>query len=193
MLRVSIVYASLYGHTVKQAEAIAGGVSLHADVTLWRLPEDGSMPDGMWPDLQAADAIVFGGPTYMGGPPWQFKKFADETSALWETQDWRDKLAGGFTTSATTVGDKGETLSYFITLANQHGMIWVSLGQASPNAKHHGPADMNWTGGNGGAMAIAPSDADPEDAPSGGDIASARAYGARIATLAAQFKSGKAV
>ncbi|MDF5806735.1 NAD(P)H-dependent oxidoreductase [Pseudomonas aeruginosa] len=26
-----------------------------------------------------ADAIVFGSPTYMGGPAWQFKKFADAT------------------------------------------------------------------------------------------------------------------
>ncbi|WP_175564229.1 flavodoxin family protein, partial [Pseudomonas aeruginosa] len=33
-----------------------------------------------------ADAIVFGSPTYMGGPAWQFKKFADATSKPWFVQ-----------------------------------------------------------------------------------------------------------
>ncbi|MFO6089736.1 flavodoxin family protein, partial [Pseudomonas aeruginosa] len=36
--------------------------------------------------LVEADAIVFGSPTYMGGPAWQFKKFADATSKLWFVQ-----------------------------------------------------------------------------------------------------------
>jgi NAD(P)H dehydrogenase (quinone) len=187
MTHVAIVYSSTYGHTSKQAEAVAEGAMESSEVSVWHLPEDGSMPDGIWDDLAGADAIVFGGPTYMGGPPWQFKKFADATSEIWVNRNWQDKLAGGFTTSATVNGDKGECMSYFITLANQHGMLWVSLGQASPNAKEHGPKDMNWTGGNGGAMAIAPSDATPAEAPGVGDLASARAYGARIAVLAARF------
>jgi NAD(P)H dehydrogenase (quinone) len=125
----------------------------------------------------------------MGGPPWQFKKFADATSDIWVTRDWQDKIAGGFTTSATVNGDKGETLAYFITLANQHGMLWASLGQTSPNDMAHGSSDMNWTGGNGGAMAIAPADASPGQAPSKGDLASAQAYGKRIAYLAGRFKT----
>ena len=189
MPRIAIVYASTYGHTARQAQAVIDGARDHADVSSWQLPEDGSLPDDIWEDLEAADAIIFGGPTYMGGPPWQFKKFADATSEIWLNRSWQDKLAGGFTTSASTVGDKGETLSYFITLANQHGMLWVSLGQVSPNEKKHGPKDMNWTGGNGGAMAIAPSDAAPETAPGEGDLASAFAYGARIAQLASRFKA----
>ncbi|HCE6610029.1 TPA: flavodoxin family protein [Pseudomonas aeruginosa] len=36
--------------------------------------------------LVEADAIVFGSPTYMGGPAWQFKKFADATSKPWFVQ-----------------------------------------------------------------------------------------------------------
>lgn len=187
MPQIAIVYASTYGHTARQAQAVIDGAKEHAEVSDWHLPEDGSMPVGLWESLDAADAIIFGGPTYMGGVPWQFKKFADATSEIWLNRAWQDKLAGGFTTSATVNGDKGETLSYFITLANQHGMLWVSLGQASPNEKKHGPKDMNWTGGNGGAMAIAPANASPQESPGEGDLASAYAYGARIAKLATRF------
>lgn len=187
MGHVALVYASPDGHTAQQADAMAHGAREVCEVSLWRLPVDGTTPAAMWDRLAQADAIVFGGPTYMGGPPWQFKKFADETSDIWVRRGWQDKLAGGFTTSATVNGDKGETLSYFITLANQHGMLWVSLGQGSPNASHHGPGDMNWTGGNGGAMAIAPSDLEAGQAPGAGDLASARAYGLRIAQLVQRF------
>ncbi|MEP5758657.1 MAG: flavodoxin family protein [Litoreibacter sp.] len=190
MVHTAIVYVSTYGHTSKQADAVALGAEEIGMVSRWQLDESGEMPSGIWDDLEQADAIIFGSPTYMGGPAWPFKKFADTTSEIWVNRSWQNKLAGGFTTSATVNGDKGETLSYFITLANQHGMLWVSLGQASPNLKADGPADMNWTGGNGGAMAIAPSDAGPDEAPSGGDLASAKAYGARIAELAKRFAGG---
>lgn len=191
MVRVALVYVSPYGHTALQAEAVATGASAHADVTKWALPVDGTFPDGIWEDLAQADAIIFGGPTYMGGAPWQFKKFADETAELWMSRGWQDKLAGGFTTSASTNGDKGETLTNFMTLANQHGMIWISLGQDSPNALEHGPADINWTGANGGAMAIARSDVGTDVPLPQGDVASAIAYGARIAKLAAVFRAGQ--
>lgn len=189
MVKVAVIYVSPDGHTAKQAKALGAGAETIAHVDMCQLPESGEIDQSVWDICAQADAIVFGGPTYMGGPPWQFKKFADATSDMWVERAWQDKLAGGFTTSATVNGDKGETLAYFITLANQHGMLWVSLGQASPNASRHGPEDMNWTGGNGGAMAIAPSDASPDSAPGKGDLASAQAYGARIAALARRFNS----
>ena len=40
-------------------------------------------PAGGWETLAAADAIIFGSPTYMGGASWQFKKFADASSKVW--------------------------------------------------------------------------------------------------------------
>ena len=36
--------------------------------------------------------IVFGAPTYMGGPSWQFKKFADASSKPWYHKVWRNKI-----------------------------------------------------------------------------------------------------
>ena len=89
---------------------------------------EGNMPDGSWDQVLSADAIVFGAPTYMGGPSWQFKKFADASSKPWFGKAWRNKLAAGFTNSATLNGDKFSTLAYFWTLSQQHGMLWAGMG-----------------------------------------------------------------
>ncbi len=62
MTKVAVVFHSGYGHTVKQAEAIAKG----ADGTLVTIDAEGQLTDAQWDILQAADAIVFGSPTYMG-------------------------------------------------------------------------------------------------------------------------------
>ena len=97
----------------------------------------------------------------MGGPAWQFKKFADASSKPWFTQNWKDKIAGGFTTSATVNGDKFSTIQYFITLSQQHGQIWCGVGLMAPNTKADGPEKMNWTGGYSGLLCIDISD--PKD------------------------------
>jgi NAD(P)H dehydrogenase (quinone) len=55
------------------------------------------------------------------------------------------------------------------------------------NAKANGPDDAGWTGGMTGALAIAPSDASPEEGAAKGDMETARLYGARIAELAAKL------
>lgn len=184
MARIEIIYFSGYGHTTKQAEAIFEGAKELGDAQLWPIPEDGVIDDTIWNALDAADAIIFGSPTYMGGPAWQFKRFADESSQRWFSRAWQNKYAGGFTNSASPVGDKGETINYFRTLAGQHGMLWVPLGQMPANTMVNGPSDLNWLGGSGGALAQSPSDSSPEQAPQPGDIASARDYGRRIAMIA---------
>ena len=189
MSTVAIVYFSGYGHTVKQAEALeAGAKSVKGTkVHVLRIDENGDLPDGGWDTLKASHAIVFGSPTYMGSAAWQFKKFADASSKPWFTQEWKNKVAGGFTTSATTNGDKGQTITQFVTLAMQHSMIWVGTGLQANNAKQHGPEDTNWTGGYTGALAIAPSDASPEEGAAKGDMETARLYGIRIAETAAKL------
>ena len=58
---------------------------------------EGLLSDDDWAALNAADAIVFGSPTYMGNVSWQFKRFADATSKAWFTRAWQDKLFAGFT------------------------------------------------------------------------------------------------
>ena len=193
MTRIGIVYYSGYGHTVKQAEAVAAGAASveGADVEVFRIDQDGNLPDGTFEKLAELDAIIYGSPTYMGGPAWQFKKFADATSKPWFTQVWKDKIAGGFTNSASVNGDKKSTLDYFFTLSQQHGQVWVGTGLLPSNTKAHGPDDVNWTAGFSGALAISPSDASPEEAPRKGDLETARVYGVRIAEAAQRWVRGK--
>jgi chromate reductase len=120
MSKIAIVFHSGYGHTKKMAESVAAG----AAGELVAIDAEGNLSDAQWATLLAADAIVFGSPTYMGSVSWQFKKFADASSKPWFTQLWKDKLAAGFTNSASMNGDKLSTLHYMFTLsaAAQHDL-----------------------------------------------------------------------
>lgn len=190
MSKVGIVYFSGYGHTKKQAEAVQAGAEsvTGAEVHLFSIPADGDLPDGSWDLLSEQDAIIYGSPTYMGGPAWQFKKFADASSKPWFVSAWKDKIAGGFTNSASVNGDKFSTINYFFTLSQQHGQIWVGTGLMPANKKENGPEDVNWTAGFAGALSISPSDASPEEAPGAGDLETARLLGQRIAEYAVKTR-----
>jgi NAD(P)H dehydrogenase (quinone) len=128
-----------------------------------------------WP---TADAIVFGSPTYMGTVSWQFKKFADASSKPWFGQKWKDKLAAGFTNSASMNGDKHSTLHYLMTLAMQHSMLWVGTGLMPSNSKAAKRDDVNYVASFAGAMASTPSDAGVDEMHAG-DLETARLFGAQ--------------
>ncbi|HMN72006.1 MAG TPA: flavodoxin family protein [Rhodoblastus sp.] len=190
MAKIAIVYFSGYGHTAKLAEAVEQGAASAAGATVetFRIDANGDLPEGALEKLAGVDAIVYGSPTYMGGPAWQFKKFADASSKSWFTQAWKDKIAAGFTNSASLNGDKAMTMSYFVTLAMQHGQIWVGTGLMPSNRKEHGPDDVNWTAGQTGLLAVSPSDASPEEAPRKGDLETARQFGKRVAEVAVKAR-----
>ena len=176
MSKIVIVYHSGYGHTKKVAEAVAEG----SGGTLLAIDAEGNLPEGGWEQLGAADAIIFGSPTYMGSVSWQFKKFADASSKPWFTQVWKNKLAAGFTNSATLNGDKLSTLHYFFTLSQQHSMLWVGTGMMPANSKAATRADINNVGSFSGLMTVSPSDASPDEMIAG-DIATAKKFGERVA------------
>ena len=90
-------------------------------------------------------------------------------------------MAGGFTVSANLSGDKLSTLQYFITLAMQQGMVWV--GQPAMN-----DGNINRIGSNSGVMAQVGPTSSAEEIPQG-DLDTAKAYGQRVAELAAKLKS----
>ncbi len=189
MTNVAIIYHSGYGHTGKQAEAVhAGATAADAFAELIAIDAEGNISDAAWPSLHAADAIVFGSPTYMGTVSWQFKKFADASSKPWFSQTWKDKIAAGFTNSASMNGDKLSTLHYMFTLAMQHGMIWVGTGLMPANSKAAQRNDINQLGSYAGAMAQSPSDSSPEEGPLPGDLETAKLFGKRIVETARQFK-----
>ena len=187
---IAILYFSGYGHTKKQAEAVEQGAKSAVGTTVSSLAIDkeGNLSDADWATLAEADAIIFGSPTYMGGPAWQFKKFADASSKPWFTQAWKDKIAAGFTNSASMNGDKLSTLHYLFTLSQQHSMIWVGTGLMPSNSKAATRNDINYVGSFSGAMSQSPSDSSPEEGPLPGDLETAKLFGKRVAETAAKFK-----
>lgn len=66
MPQIVVVYHSGYGHTQRVAQQVAEG----ANAQLLAIDAEGNLPEGGWETLNAADAIIFGTPTYMGGPSW---------------------------------------------------------------------------------------------------------------------------
>ncbi|AUT69808.1 MULTISPECIES: flavodoxin family protein [Paraburkholderia] len=189
MSRIIIVYHSGYGHTKKLAEAVlAGTLDGGADA---RMIAVGELDDAAWAELDTADALIFGAPTYMGGPSADFKKFADASSKPWFAQKWKDKVAAGFTNSGSMNGDKFSTIQYFITLAMQHGMIWAGMGMMPANTKAATRNDLNFIGGFAGLLSQSPADATPDEAPPPGDLDTAKVFGARIAAVTARWKAGQ--
>ena len=190
MASIAIVFHSGYGHTTKQAQAIEHGAAGVSGATAHPLPisAEGELPEGGWDALAAADAILFGSPTYMGGPSWQFKKFADASSKVWFSLGWKDKIAAGFTNSASMNGDKFNTITYFITLAMQQGMVWIGTGLMPANTKASTRDDVNYVAGFGGALSVSPSDSSPDEYPNKADLETARLLGHRVAEYAVKMR-----
>lgn len=183
MADLVVVYHSGYGHTQRMAQAVAQG----AGARLLAIDAEGNLPEGGWEQLKAADGIIFGCPTYMGSVSWQFKKFADASSKPWFAQEWKDKIAAGFTNSAGMGGDKFNVLTTLFTLAMQHGMVWVSQGLMPSNTRGAKRDDINYLVSYSGAVAQSPSDAGA-DAMAAGDLETARLFGQRVAEAAARWK-----
>ncbi|KVC15891.1 MULTISPECIES: flavodoxin family protein [Burkholderia] len=182
---ISIVYDSGYGHTAKQAQAIAEGArEVHgAEVQLFAVA-DGPV---QWDVLEASDAIIFGSPTYNGLVSARFKQFMeDSTRTAWVPQKWRNKIAAGFTNSGAIHGDKLNSLVSMALFAAQHGMIWVGL-DLFPGKSDD---EQNRIGGWLGAMAYS-KDESPELSPIESDLKTAAHLGKRVAELTRQFRNGR--
>jgi NAD(P)H dehydrogenase (quinone) len=180
---VTVIYDSGYGHTKKQAEAVANGVARVPETQVQLIAvTDGDMP---WEALAASDAIIFGSPTYNGAISARFKQFMeDSTRPAWIPQTWRNKIAAGFTNSGAQHGDKLNSLVTMALFAAQHGMIWVGLDLFPGKTT----AESNRIGGWLGAMAQ--SDVvSPELSPIASDLETAAYLGQRVAEVAIQFKA----
>lgn len=184
---VAIVYHSGYGHTQALAEAVAAGVGSVPGATASLIPV--AEVEARAAELDAADAIVFGSPTYMGGVSADFAKFKDWTSSRWMEGRWRNKLAAGFTVSASWNGDKHNTLYQLLTLAVQHGMVWVGLGLPPGNNSSKGSVeDLNRVGASVGAMAQANADQGTEGIAAS-DFCTMEALGRRVAEAAQRWRA----
>ena len=197
MTKIVIVYHSQNGHTLRQAEAVRSGAESvdGTEILFLSAEEAGERLD----ELDLADAIIFGCPTYMGNISAGLKVFLEKAAVKWFTQAWKDKIAGAFTNASHFSGDKVNTLVGLMINAMQHGMIFVSLGMlpasnvpgAMKTLVGPGPDALNRVDGSIGPMASS-FEVEASEAPSHGDIETARAYGRRLAEITAQFVRGRA-
>ena len=195
MAKLFVVYHSGYGHTKLQAEAVHRGAAAVDGIDAVLLTTEEATP--RLDDLDDADAIVFGCPTYMGNISAGMKQFFEATIKKWFSQSWRNKIAGAFTNSSSFSGDKLNTLFGILISAMQHGMIFVGLGM-HPSANDPtgltsvdgpGPDTHNRLGSWIGPMS-ASFQVKPPDAPAKGDLETAEAYGQRVAEVTLQFVRG---
>ncbi|MFB2981213.1 flavodoxin family protein [Microseira sp. BLCC-F43] len=186
MTTVAIVYHTGTGHTGALAEAIAKGAASVENVTvhLLQITPQQIGEDGRWADseimakLDAYDAIIFGCPTWMGSVSSVFKAFMEGTFSLWFDQRWKDKIAGGFTNSASQSGDKLSTLFQLSIFANQLSMIWVGLGDPPGNNQStRSVNDINRLGTWLGMMSQSDGDRDATQAPPMSDRITGERYG----------------
>ena len=187
MPQIAIVFHSVTGTTAQLASAVADGVASISGCSALVHSIDGENIDkgryrneSVFASIDEAAAVIFGAPTFMGGPSAQFKAFADASSDRWEKQLWQDKLACGFTVGTSFNGDQSNTLQYFAILAAQHGMIWLGLnvpGDCSPNG-------LNRLGVQLGASAQSTGSQIPP-----ADLATARYLGSRMAKAVSQFRA----
>lgn len=192
MSKIAIVYHSGYGHTARVAQSVLEGAQAVAGTEAKLLPAT-EMNDAFWAELAAADAIIFGSPTYMGSATAKFKEFMEASSKVWFAmgqQGWKDKLAAGFTVSASQSGDKLGTLMELMIFANQHGMLWIGLGLPPGNNSSKGSVDdLNRLGSFSGAMVQANAD-QGADAIRESDLKTAAHLGKRVAEAAVRLSGG---
>jgi len=186
MPKIAIVYHSGYGHTKAVAEHVRKGAAAVAGVEVLVLSVEDCPGNegGKWGELDSADAIVFGCPTYMGSVSAGFKAFIESTSGRWAKQAWSGKFAAGFTNSGSLAGDKLGTLEELARYAAQHGMVWISPGILSEGRE---PDSINRAGFYLGLGTQSDHGKGPDEAPSQGDRQTAERFGTRIAELLKKF------
>jgi NAD(P)H dehydrogenase (quinone) len=147
IMKLLIVYYSMFGHIHRMAEAVAEGAREvpGVEVMVRRVPE--TLPHNVLEkvgaiepqknfthipictpqELAGADAVIFGTPTRFGNMCGQMRQFLDASGPLWRAGALVGKAGSVFTSSGTQHGGQESTiLSFHITLLH-HGMVIVGL------------------------------------------------------------------
>ncbi len=204
-MKVLVVYYSLYGHVLKMAQAVANGAQQveGAEVLLRRVEEfdvvkqaiagnefmtqiadlQKDIPIVSLDELRDADAILFGSPTRYGNMAAQMKQLFDSTGALWAKGELEGKVAGVFTSTASTHGGQETTLYTMMPPLFHFGMIVIGVPYSTPGMLH----TDNRGGTPYGASTIAGGRGELSPAPE--DLTIAEALGRRAAQIAKKLKS----
>jgi NAD(P)H dehydrogenase (quinone) len=205
VMKILVVYYSLYGHVLQLAQAVAEGArtvpgaevvlrrveelpfnqlklqeSQHARATL-ELQKD--TPIVTLKDLKTADGILFGTPTRFGNMTSQMKAFFDQLAELWLQGTLEGKPAGIFSSTATTHGGQ-ETTAFTMMAPLLHlGMLIVGVPYSTPGMLH--------TEGRGGTPYAATTVAGGRNelTPAPEDLEIAKALGARVARIAGKLRN----
>ena len=187
MSLIVILYHSQSGHTEQQAQAVARGIDRvqGAQARLMKVDQVEERAQ----ELDDADAIIFGSPTFMGSLSAEMKRIFEWSSGRWAKGLWRNKIAAGFSNSGAQAGDKLHCLMSMLLFAMQHGMIWVGMELLPGNNNSKGSMDdLNRLGVWLGAAAQSNIDQGPEIVPPPSDLQTAEHLGTRVAEITNIFK-----
>ncbi len=171
-VRVLVAYHSRRGNTEKMAAAVAQGAQRvpGVSVTVKRVQETTKE------DLQAADGLVLGSPTYFADIAGEMKVIIDDWNWKWKV-DFTDKVGGAFATGGGQTGGKEHTvISLLLFMLNNRMVVAGPLYQDAEG-------DDIW-GELGASAMTGPLDPGVGD----GETDAARRLGERVARLAKKLK-----
>jgi NAD(P)H dehydrogenase (quinone) len=170
--RILVAYYSLTGNTEQMARGVADGVRSVPGVTVVLKKVD----DVTKQDLETADGIILGSPTYYAGIPGKMKVVIDDWS--WKMKvDFTDKVGGAFSTGGGQVGGKEQVVTSLLLFMLSNRMI-----VAGP--LYQNPKTGSVWGEPGSAAMTGPLDPGVRD----DELDSARRLGTRIAGLVKKLK-----
>lgn len=175
-VQVLVVYHSRHGNTEKMATAVAEGVQRvpGVAVAVKRVQETTKE------DLQAADGLVLGSPTYFAGVAGAMKVLIDDWNWKWKV-DFTDKVGGAFATGGGQTGGKEQTVVSLLLFMLNNRM--VVAGPLYEDAE----GDDIW-GEIGSTAMTGPLDPGVSE----GEMDGGRRLGERIARLAKQMRTAQA-
>jgi NAD(P)H dehydrogenase (quinone) len=171
-VKVLVAYYSLTGNTEQMARAVVEGVQRGGTA----VPKLKKVEEVTKEDLESADAIILGCPTYYGNIPGKMKVVIDDWS--WKMKvNFTDKVGGAFSTGGGQVGGKEFVVMSLLVFMLQNRM--VVAGPLYQNDK----TGSVW--GEVGAAAMT-GPLDPGVGP--GELDSARRLGERVAQVTGRMQ-----
>ncbi len=133
MTRILISYFTKSGNTEKMARAIAEGAKSVDGVEV----ELKTIADTSIEDLQQADGIILGSPTYFGQMAAEVKDLIDRSIKVFGRLN--GKVGGAFTSSGGPAGGNETTIMGILSGLLVHGMVVQGLQAGS----HYGPVAVH--------------------------------------------------
>jgi len=131
MASVLVLYYSRTGNTQKMAKIITEELKVKGQDATLKAIDDVNVDE-----LEAADGVIIGSPTYYGTMAAQIKTLLDETVKIHGKLD--GKVGGAFSSAANIAGGNETTILDIINALFIHGFII----QGDPKGSHYGPVSI---------------------------------------------------